>query len=312
MPFKLKETDVAEHLKTEPPGMDVSSLEDRKLKEIEHSRVRRTILQGFERRSDTNKQEEASDLGNMIRDHDAFEHHFSNAKFYAITHLSEKYQYGWLKERCKPGLNILDFACGNGENGIYAAQCGANAVGIDISPEGVTNANLNAEKLGVADHCKFVVMDGENMSFPDNAFDLGVEYGALHHVELDRAMSGLARVLKPEGEMICVEALRHNPIIHWYRRRTPHLRTEWEIEHILGVDQLEVLRKHFHEVNVKFFHLAALAAVPFRKTFLFKPLRTMLDMIDRVILSNQVIGKYAWIMIVSIKNPRKGNRLTVK
>ncbi len=294
--------DVLRHNQAE---LDLSVLEERKLKEIEHSRVRRTILQGFERRSDTNKAEEVDDLDQMIRDRDAFEHHFSNAKFYAITHLSESYQYGWLKRKCKPGMKILDFACGNGENGIYAAQCGAEAIGIDISPEGVENSNLNTQKLGVSDRCKFLVMDGENMTFPDNTFDLGVEYGALHHVELDRAMSELARVLKPNGEMICVEALRHNPIIHWYRHRTPHLRTEWEVEHILGVEHLEVLRKYFHTVEVKFFHLAALAAVPFRKTFLFKPLRTVLDMVDRVILNNQLIGKYAWIMIVTIKNPRK-------
>jgi ubiquinone/menaquinone biosynthesis C-methylase UbiE len=292
-------------LKRDQPETALHGLEERKLKEIEHSRVRRSILQGFERRSDTNKQEEAADLGNMIRDRDAFEHHFSNAKFYAITHLSERYQYGWLKEKCKPGRKILDFACGSGENGIYAAQCGAETIGIDISPEGVANANLNAKKLKVDDHCKFVVMDGENMSFPDNTFDLGVEYGALHHVDLNRAMPELARVLKPEAEMICVEALRHNPLIHWYRKRTPHLRTEWEVEHILGVEELAVLRKYFHEVEVKFFHLAALASVPFRKTFLFKPLRSMLDLIDRVMLNNQIIGKYAWIMIVTIKKPRK-------
>ena len=27
------------------------------------------------------------------------------------------------------------------------------------------------------------------MTFGDNIFDLGVEYGALHHVDLDKAMS---------------------------------------------------------------------------------------------------------------------------
>ena len=45
-------------------------------------------------------------------------------------------------------------------------------------------------------------MDGENMTFQDNTFDLGVEYGALHHVELDSALSELARVLKPKGKFI--------------------------------------------------------------------------------------------------------------
>ena len=244
-------------------------LEERKILEIEHSRQRRSILQGFERHSDTHKIEEVDNLDSLIRDKDAFKYHFSNIKFYSITYRSEKYQYNWLKEKCKPGVRILDFACGNGENGIYAARCGAEAVGIDISPEGIDNAKLNAEREGVSSRCNFEVMDGENMTFQDNSFDFGVEYGALHHVELDRAMAELRRVLKPGGEMICIEALRHNPFIHWYRKRTPHLRTKWEAEHILRVQDLDVIKKYFKKVNVKFFHLAGLAAVPFRKTLIF-------------------------------------------
>lgn len=296
---------MSEDSKLKHSELDLASLEERKLKEIEHSRVRRTILQGFERRSDTNKREEAADLDQMIRDREAFEHHFSNTKFYAITHESEAYQYAWLKRKCRPGLKILDFACGNGENGIYAAQCGADTTGIDISPEGVANANVNAQNVGVADHCRFVVMDGENLRFADNTFDLAVEYGALHHVELDAAMSELARVLKPNGEMICVEALRHNPLIHWYRKRTPHLRTAWEVDHILGIEHLDIIRRHFEDVHVRFFHLAVLAAVPLRKTPLFTPVRKILDAVDRVLLSPTLIGKYGWIMIITIGRPRK-------
>jgi ubiquinone/menaquinone biosynthesis C-methylase UbiE len=288
-----------------PVPIDYGQLEPRKIKEIEHSRQRRSILQGFERHSDTHKIEEVDNLDYLISDKDAFKYHFSNIKFYSITHSSEKYQYNWMNEKCKAGVKVLDFACGNGENGIYAAKCGAETVGIDISPEGIENANLNAEREGVSSRCSFEVMDGENMTFPDSSFDLGVEYGALHHVELDSAISELRRVLKPAGEMICIEALRHNPFIHWYRKRTPHLRTKWEAEHILRVQDLDVVKKYFENINVKFFHLAVLAAVPLRKTFIFKPLRDFLDQIDSIFLSNKLIGKYAWIMVFTISKPKK-------
>lgn len=284
---------------------NVENLDERKLKEIEHSRKRRNILQGFERHSDTDKSEKVENLEFMILDKDAFDYNFSNMKFYSITNKSEEYQYRWLKEKCAPGVKVLDFGCGNGENGIYAAQCGAEVIGIDISPEGVANANLNAKQAEVDDHCMFEVMDGESMTFADNTFDLAVEYGMLHHVDLDKAMAELSRVLKSGGEMICVEALRHNPIIHWYRKRTPHLRTEWEVEHILGVEDLETARKYFHKVDVKFFHLAVLAAVPFRKTRFFKPMRTFLNKVDSVLLRNETIGKYGWIMIIIMSEPRK-------
>ena len=288
------------------PHPDLGDLEPRKLEEIEHSRRRRSILQGAERRSDTNRVEEAQDLDRMIRDKEAFKYHFSNVKFYSITAESEAYQYDWMRSHCRPGTRTLDFACGNGENGVYAATCGSDVTGIDISPEGVANANQNAIEAGVGDHCRFEVMDGENLRFPDNTFDVGVEYGALHHVDLPRALSELARVIKPGGAMICVEALRHNPFIHAYRRRTPHLRTAWEVDHILGVESLDVVRQHFAKVEVRFFHLASLAAVPFRKMPFFIPLRRALDAVDRVLLTSEAIGKYGWIMVFVMSEPRKG------
>jgi ubiquinone/menaquinone biosynthesis C-methylase UbiE len=285
--------------------LDPSNLEDRKKEEIEHSRNRRTILQGYERRIDTHSSEEVADRDRLIRDKVAFEHHFANVKYYSITGASQEYQDNWLRERCKAGMQVLDFACGNGENGIFAAQCGASVIGIDISPEGVANANKNALEARVADHCEFVAMDGENMKFPDSSFDLAVEYGALHHVDLKAAMKELGRVLKPGGEMLCIEAIRHNPFFHAYRRLTPHLRTKWEVDHILSVKDLDIMRQYFHHVDVKFFHMLVLAAVPFRKTFLFPRLKKFLDSLDRSLLSGQGIGKYGWIMAVSLKDPIK-------
>lgn len=283
----------------------LANLEERKVKEIEHSRKRRSILQGFERHIDTNKSETMSNIELLIRDKKGFKQHFSNIKFYSITSSSEKYQYEWLRQRCRPGLKILDFGCGNGENGIYAAQCGSEVIGIDISPDGVANANLNAKQAGVDDHCRFEVMDGENMAFADNTFDFAVEFGVLHHVALDKAAKELNRVLKPDGEMICVEALKHNPFIHFYRKMTPHLRTKWEFEHILGIDDLAIARKYFCNVDVRFFHLAVLAAVPLRKTPLFKPIRAFLNKIDNILLQSQAIGKYGWIMIFILSKPKK-------
>lgn len=285
--------------------LNIKNLDERKLKEIKHSRKRRSILQGFERHSDTDKSELVENLKSVILDKDAFDYNFSNMKFYSITNKSEEFQYKWIKDRCVPGIKVLDFGCGNGENGIYAARCGADVMGIDISPEGVANANLNAEQADVDDHCKFEIMDGEGMIFADNTFDLGVEYGVLHHVDLDKAMAELNRVLKPDGEMICVEALRHNPIIHWYRKKTPHLRTQWEFEHILGVEDLAIAGKYFHEIDVKYFHLAVLAAVPLRKMPFFKPLRSLLNKADSILLRSERIGKYGWIMIFTMGKPKK-------
>jgi len=280
-------------------------MEERKLKEIEHSKQRREILQGFERLADTHVASQVDDLESLVKDKELFDYHFANMKYYAVTKSSEAYKHHWLESHCSSSTRLLDFACGNGENGIYGAMCGAITTAIDISPEGIENSIKNAEKMGVSDKVDCLVMDGENMTFDDNTFDLGIEYGALHHVDLDVTLKELGRVLKPGSKMLCLEALRHNPLIHAYRKRTPHLRTEWEVEHILGVESLEVMEKYFDKVSVKFFHLSSLALVPIRKTFLFPILLPVFDFLDRVLLSTKFIGKYGWIMAVELSDPKK-------
>ena len=282
----------------------LEDLEERKIQEIEHSRNRRKILSGYERTSDTNAAEQV-DLGQVVRDPEAFKKHFSNVKYYSIQKRLEDYERNWFQQRCRPGIRVLDFACGSGENGIMAAKFGATVVGIDLSPEGIENAEGNAKREGVGALCSYEVMDGENLAFPDESFDFIVVYGALHHVDLDRAMAQCRRVLKPHGEMLALEALRHNPIIHAYRKLTPHLRTPWEVDHILGVPEIRRCAKYFESTNTKYFHLLSLLAVPFRKTFLFRPLRGFLDAIDEFLLQWEFIGKYSWVSATTFSRPKK-------
>jgi hypothetical protein len=65
------------------------------------------------------------------------------------------------------------------------------------------------------------------------------------------------------------------------------------------------MRKYFGKVEVRFFHLTALALVPLRKTFLFRFLLPVFNLIDHLLLSNQFVGKYGWIMIVELGQPKK-------
>jgi len=282
----------------------MNNLDRRKLEEIEHSRRRRTILQGYERDTDTAAGEGIEPSAVVIRGAEAFERHFSNMKFYSVAKSSTDYCHDWLRQRCQ-GATALDYCCGNGENALFAAQCGARTIGIDISPEGIANARLNAIKEEVERTCSFEVMDGEALTFPDDTFDVIVEYGALHHLDFEKAMSELCRVMKPGGAMICTEALRHNPFIQMYRRLTPHLRTQWEVEHILTTKHLEVARQFFGIVKPRFFHLTALAAVPLRKTRMFKTLRGALDRVDSVLLRIPGVRRYAWIVVFELREPKK-------
>ena len=106
-------------------------------------------------------------------------------------------------------------------------------------------------------------------------------------------------------KLVCTEAMRHNPLIHWYRNRTPHLRTQWEVEHILGVPEINSGEAFFSNLNVQMFHLAALVAVPFRKAPFFRPLLATLEAIDNIILSIPFLNRLAWVAVVEYRQPIK-------
>ncbi len=64
-------------------------------------------------------------------------------------------------------------------------------------------------------------------------------------------------------------------------------------------------KKYFRQVDVKFFHLTALAAVPFRKTVLFKPLLGLFDTIDNFILCIPGLRRMAWVAVIVYSQPKK-------
>lgn len=277
-------------------------LEKRKLKEIEHSDRRRKIVKGFEYHTDAHHEKGNSDF---VTDSQEFERHFSNMRFYSISRSSFAHRDKLLFE-CIYGAKVLDYCCGNGEIAVEMALRGAREVmGIDISPVAVENATELAVQKGVSEKCKFMVMDAEHTDFEDSSFDIIHEYGALHHLELKAAFSELSRILKADGKLVCTEALRHNPLIHGYRKRTPHLRTQWEVEHILGVPEILSGRRYFRGIRMRMFHLAALCAVPLRKTRLFLPVLTLLEAIDDLILAIPFLRRLAWVAVIEYTSPKK-------
>lgn len=145
--------------------------------------------------------------------------------------------------------------------------------------------------------------DAEKTGFPSRSFDIITEYGALHHLDLETAYGEMARILKPNGKAICVEALGHNPFIHLYRRLTPSLRTEWEVNHILRKRDVALASKYFHKVDMEFFHLATLVAVPFRNSASFDRLLSALEQIDEAILRFPVLKWQAWQIVFTLSQP---------
>jgi len=228
-----------------------------------------------------------------------------NMKYYAIERKSRTMVLGWFRNNCK-GVRVLDYCCGNGEDGVYIAKNGAaEVVGIDISNTSIENCSRLAQRHGVGHVATYRIADAENTGFQDSSFDVITEYGALHHLDLDKAFREITRVLKADGKVICNEALAHNVFIHLYRKLTPDLRTEWEVDHIMRKKDFKVAEKYFGRVEMHFFHLFTLFAVPFRKFPFFGALLAVLEAIDAILLKLPIIKWQAWQVVFVLSEPRK-------
>ncbi|GAP66354.1 methyltransferase type 11 [Mizugakiibacter sediminis] len=198
------------------------------------------------------------------------------------------------------GLDVLEYGCGTGAAAYEVAARGGRATGIDISPVAIDIARAQARARGLDANARFEVMNAEALAFPDASFDRICGSGILHHLDLDRAYPEIARVLRPGGYGVFLEPLGHNPLINWYRRRTPDLRTE--DEHPLMRADLTRARRYFRRVDVRCFHLAALAAVPFRGTRLMRPLLAALLAADRLLLARRSPLRYqAWMVVMELR-----------
>ena len=128
---------------------------------------------------------------------------WANMKYYSVERKSRKDVLQWYERNTRNKV-VLDYCCGNGEDGILIAKNWAREViGVDISDVSVENATRHAERAGAGDRVTYLVRDAEQTGFEANRFDVITEYGSLHHLDLDTALSEMVRILKPDGKAIC-------------------------------------------------------------------------------------------------------------
>jgi SAM-dependent methyltransferase len=149
--------------------------------------------------------------------------------------------------------------------------------GIDISEAAIQTARANVG----GGNASFSVMNAMNMAFPDDSFDLVFGSGIIHHLDTEKSVSEIYRVLRPDGQAIFWEPLGLNPIINLYRLLTPQARTP--DEHPLLPADFKSMRRVFTTVHVKFFGLTTLIAVPLRDTRLGDASRRFLQSLDDVV-----------------------------
>ncbi len=99
------------------------------------------------------------------------------------------------------GKSLLEVGCGVGIDMIRFARGGARVTGIDLAEVSIDLARQNFEQNGLSADLR--VMNGENMEFADNSFDVVYAHGVLQYTaHADKMARELHRVLRPGGQAI--------------------------------------------------------------------------------------------------------------
>lgn len=126
------------------------------------------------------------------------------------------------RQNVKPGMRVLDVACGTGNLAIPAAKAGAIVTGIDIASNLVEQARERAKSEGVK--IQFDEGDAEELPYSDASFDVVVSmFGAMFAPRPDRVAAELMRVCRPSGQVALANWTPDGFIGQMFRTTSKHL-----------------------------------------------------------------------------------------
>ena len=113
-----------------------------------------------------------------------------------------------LRGRIRPGMRVLDAACGSGRNLVYLLQSGVDVFATDADVRAVDAVRRLAARLAPhlpADNVR--VEPVERMTFPDAMADVVISSAVLHFAaddaQFDAMVREMWRVLKRGGMLFC-------------------------------------------------------------------------------------------------------------
>jgi ubiquinone/menaquinone biosynthesis C-methylase UbiE len=104
---------------------------------------------------------------------------------------------------------VLEIGCGTGYFTKEIIKTGAQIIAIDIS-EDLLNIAKNEIK---SENVEFKIENAYATTFSENTFDIIVGSSVLHHLDIDRAIAEIYRILKPGGSLFFTEPNMLNPQI---------------------------------------------------------------------------------------------------
>lgn len=107
---------------------------------------------------------------------------------------------------------LLDVACGTADFSIAAVKYGIETIyGIDIAEKMLSIGNNKIQKKGYAEHIKLEMGNAESIRFDSEFFDAAiVAFGVRNFENLEKGLSEILRVLKPNGSILVLEFSKPN------------------------------------------------------------------------------------------------------
>lgn len=123
----------------------------------------------------------------LAAEYDVYRSGYSRALYEVLA------EYGF-----KPGMSVLDVACGTGLASDPLAKRGFKITGLDIS-----EAMLDKARIRLKD-ARLVVGDAEKLPFPDSSFDAVVCAQAIHWMDQPKALLEMSRVAVKGGGRVAI------------------------------------------------------------------------------------------------------------
>lgn len=122
----------------------------------------------------------------------------------------------------RPGEDVLDVACGNGNAAIPAAKAGGRVTGVDLTPELLRAARVAATAAGV--QVDWLEGDAEALPVADAQFDVVLStFGCMFAPRHEVVAAEIARVLRPDGRLGVCAWTPEGTIGRFYQLMSEHL-----------------------------------------------------------------------------------------
>jgi SAM-dependent methyltransferase len=219
----------------------------------------------------------------------------NNSVFYKCHDKLEKY----ITRELDSTKTVLDYCCGGENYLIRNASSMKEGAGIDISDILIARQNELKGQMHI-ENLRFEVMDAMNTSFSDNTFDVIRGQAVLHHLDIEKSIREIKRILKDGGKAFFEEPLNTNPVMALYRKKTPQYRTE--DESAFTRKDIKLIRRYFPKMEIEYYFCFTLLAVPFRNAKRFKKIVDILFAIDKIFLHRRSPFKWlAWCCIITVQ-----------